>query len=109
MDAAWAEAQKGGCNEQLWFKLADAREEQHPEDAMQIYMDRIGPTLDRTNNEAYREAMGYLKKIQALMKRCNRSGDFAGYLDKIKSEYKRKRNFMEMVGRARWQAVRKGR
>lgn len=36
------------------------------------------------------------------MKRCDRQQDFAPYLEEIKAEYKRKRNFMKLLQRAKW-------
>ncbi|MGC9455766.1 MAG: SWIM zinc finger family protein, partial [Phycisphaerae bacterium] len=37
VEAAWQEAQAGGCSDALWMKLAGLREKDHPADAVEIY------------------------------------------------------------------------
>lgn len=102
VEAAWAEANTGGCSEDLWLELAARREKTHPQDALPIYRRRIAPTLDRTSNEAYREAVGLLRKVRGLMVQIGRGAEFARYLDEIRVEHKRKRNFIKLLDHARW-------
>lgn len=101
-EAAWREAQAGGCTNDLWLNLAAKRENEHPNDALPIYQRQIEPTLDRKNNDAYREAIGLLRKVRALMVRLERKEDFADYLDKVRAGHKPKRNFMKLLDSARW-------
>jgi uncharacterized Zn finger protein len=102
VEAAWQEAQEGGCSDDLWLDLALKREKDHPEDALATYKKQIEPTLAQTNNQAYRQAVGYLRKIRQLMSRLNRSDEFAPYLASVRAEYKRKRNFIKMLNHASW-------
>ncbi len=99
---AWDEAIAGGCNEQLWLQLAAEREQSHPQDAIDIYRRQIAPTLDRTNDEAYRQVMVYLRKIHALMVRLDRKREFADLLGNVREIGKRKRNFIKMLDAGRW-------
>ena len=62
-ESAWQEAQVGGCSNELWMRLAKHREKDHPADALAIYRKQIDPIVSRTNNEAYREAVGLLRTI----------------------------------------------
>lgn len=101
-DAAWQEAQAGGCTHELWLELAARREKTHPQDALAIYQRQIAPTLDRTNNEAYRQAAVLLRKVRGLMVRLGRQADFGPYLADLRVRYKRKRNFIQLLDRARW-------
>lgn len=101
IETAWQEAKEGGCTEDLWLKLAGLREQKHPEDALAVYQGRIKPTLDQTNNEAYRRTVGFLKKVRTLMTRLGRAEKFSTYLTSIRAGYKRKRNFMKMLEDAR--------
>ena len=101
IEAAWREAKEGGCTEDLWLRLAGLREQQHPEDALSVYQARIEPTLDHTNNEAYRKAVEFLRKVRALMARLGRSAEFSRYLESIRVAYKRKRNFIKLLDRGR--------
>ncbi|MEJ7745633.1 MAG: DUF6880 family protein [Luteimonas sp.] len=102
LETAWAEAQAGGCSNALWLDLAAKREKSHPQDALSVYQRQIEPTLDRTHNEAYRQAIALLRKVHGLMRRLDRQADFADYLGGIRATYKRKRNFIKLLERARW-------
>jgi uncharacterized Zn finger protein len=67
-----------------------------------IYQRRIEPTLNRKNNEAYRETVGLLKKVQGLMARLGRKSDFAGYRASVRAVHKAKRNFMKLIDGGKW-------
>lgn len=98
-DAALAEAKAGGCTVDLWFKLAQAQERQHPEDAIEIYQARVEPIVERKNNDAYDEATELIGKIGALMKRVGQQREFAAWLDAMRVKHKAKRNFMQRLDR----------
>jgi uncharacterized Zn finger protein len=99
VEGAWREAQEGGCSNDLWLDLAAKQEKEHPEDALPIYQSQIDPTLDRKNNEAYREAIGLLRKVRELMVRLGRDNEFTNSLDKVRASHKPKRNFMKLLDR----------
>ena len=100
VEAAWREAQEGGCSNDLWLELAAKRDKDHPEDALPIYQRQIEPTLDRKNNEAYAETISLLRKVRELMVRLERKDEFTNYLDKVRAAHKPKRNFMKLLDRA---------
>lgn len=58
-------------------------------------------TLDRKNNEAYREAIGLLRKVRQLMVRLGRHAEFTNYLHEVRVAHKPKRNFLKLLGRER--------
>ncbi len=97
---AWREAKEGGCSEDLWIKLAGLREEAHPQDALAIYQARIEPALNLTNDEGYRRAVEFLRKVRGLMARLGRAEEFSRYLESTRTAFKRKRNFIKMLDRA---------
>lgn len=97
VEAAWREAQTGGCSNGLWLRLAGLREKKHPRDAIAVYRERIGPLVEQTNNQAYAEAADLLRKIKKLMKQLGEESAFQEYLAAIRIEYKRKRNFMKLL------------
>ena len=99
-EAAWREAQEGGCSNDLWLELAAKRDKDHPEDALPIYQRQIEPTLDRKNNDAYAETIGLLRKVRELMVRLERKDEFTNYLEKVRAAHKPKRNFMQLLDRA---------
>lgn len=101
IETAWREAQEGGCSNSLWMELAAKREKKHPEDALPIYQRQIEPVLDRKNNEAYKEALGFLRKIRELMAQLGRESEFAHYVSRLRAAHKAKRNFMKLLDQER--------
>jgi uncharacterized Zn finger protein len=81
----------------LWIELAGLREQYAPKESLEIYVGRIEPLIRKTNNKAYEEAYALLLKSRELMKRLGREAEFAEYLEMIRLEYKRKRNFMKLL------------
>ncbi|MGQ0662075.1 MAG: hypothetical protein ACT4P2_00510 [Pseudomonadota bacterium] len=102
IETAWREAKDGGCSIDLWMNLAAKREKEHPEDALTVYQEQIAPTLARTNNDAYRQAVDLLRKINGLMGGLGRSQEFARYLESVRAAHKPKRNFMKLLAQAKW-------
>ncbi len=94
---AWREAKEGGCDDRLWLELAARREEEHPEDSLSIYEARIEPLVEQTNNAAYKQAYELLLKTRALMRELGREQEFEEYVELLREEYKRKRNFMKLL------------
>lgn len=100
VEAAWREAQEGGCSNNLWLELAAKRDKDHPEDALPIYQRQIEPTLNQKNNHAYAETINLLRKVRELMVRIERKNDFTDYLGKVRVAHKPKRNFIKLLERA---------
>lgn len=94
---AWREARKGGCSDRLWLELAARREEESPKDSLAVYQERIEPLVNRTNNRAYTEAYELLLRVRELMRRLGRETEFAEYVELLRLEYRRKRNFMKLL------------
>jgi uncharacterized Zn finger protein len=86
----------------LWMRLAGLREKQHPEDAIPIYQRQFQATVNQKNNEAYREAVALLRKVQHLMSRCDKRPAFAAYLTTVRAAHKPKRNFIKLLDAAKW-------
>ena len=63
---------------------------------------RVEPTLERKHNEAYREAIGLLRKVRVLMVRLGRVNAFASYLESVRLAHKPKRNFMKLLAAEKW-------
>ena len=97
VEAAWREAGAGGCSDGLWMELAGKREKDHPEDVLPIYQRQIERTLNRKNNQAYREAVALLRKIRGLTVRIGDETRFTRYLASVRAMHKPKRNFMKLL------------
>jgi uncharacterized Zn finger protein len=97
VEAAWREARAGGCSDGLWMELAGKREKDHPEDVLPIYQGQIERTLNRKNNQAYREAVALLRKCRDLTVRIGDETRFTRYLASVRAMHKPKRNFMKLL------------
>lgn len=97
VEAAWREARGGGCSDVLWMELAGNREKDHPEDVLPIYQRQIERTLNRKNNQAYREAVALVRKIRDLTVRIGDETRFTRYLASVRAMHKPKRNFMKLL------------
>ena len=100
-DLAWETAQEYGCTRHQWLELAARREEDHPDDAIEIYQDQVRNLVNRTKNSAYREATKLVRKIRKLMDESGREDKFPEYIEHLRTEFKRKRNFMKMLDELR--------
>ena len=99
VEAAWEEAQAGGCSGELWLKLAKLREKEHPEDAIPVYQKLVEAHADRKTNRDYAEAAALVKRIQELLNGLDRKADFSIYLTQLRLRHKPKRNFMKALER----------
>jgi uncharacterized Zn finger protein len=98
-DAALAQAKTGGCNESLWFAIAEAREAKHPEDAVAIYQARLDAIVKQANNRAYDKAAALVARVRDLMRRTKQAKEFAAWLEAVRIRHKVKRNFMQRLDR----------
>jgi uncharacterized Zn finger protein len=102
VEAAWREAREGGCAEGLWMQLAQLREQDHPEDAVPIYRERVQRLVGQKNNRSYEEAVATMRRVRDAMSRLEPPGDFRSYVATLRAEHRPKRNFMALLDRARW-------
>ncbi|NJL37941.1 MAG: hypothetical protein HC899_15290, partial [Leptolyngbyaceae cyanobacterium SM1_4_3] len=99
VEQAWQEAQTGGCAKQLWLKLADLRQQDHPEDSLSIYMNQVEPLIQTTSNSGYAEAVEFIKKVRSLMLRLELRSQYDQYIAHLRTTYKAKRNFIGLLNR----------
>ena len=102
VEAAWAEAQAGGCAHALWVELADRRAGEHPDEVLPVYQRAVEGMVARTGNDAYEEVVRLLRKVQELLSRLGREAEFAGQIASIRTTQRRKRNLMKLLDAAGW-------
>jgi tetratricopeptide (TPR) repeat protein len=88
IEAAWREAETGGCRDELRLRLADLRAEDHPEDSLAIYRRQAASLVEQTNTPAYEQAMVLIRKIEPLLR--NREGgaqQWSDYLAELRGKY----------------------
>jgi uncharacterized Zn finger protein len=62
-----------------------------------MVQERIEPLVNQTDNKAYRKAHELLLKVHTLMCHLGREAEFEEYVELLRLEYKRKRNFMKLL------------
>lgn len=86
----------------LLLQVADKLAEKNPEDALKIYSRLIGPTLQLANNSAYKEAIGLLRKMSALMTNLDRAREFITLVLTLRKQHSAKRNFITLMDKEGW-------
>lgn len=101
-DEAWKVALDHGCDDELWQKLARAREDEHPLDAVEVYKREIERQIKAKTNQSYRTAVDLLARVERLNERAGRPERFAALISKVRSEHGRKRNLMALFDARGW-------
>jgi uncharacterized Zn finger protein len=99
VEAAWQEAQAGGCDGSWWMELARLREKQFPADVIPIYQKQALTLVNQKNNGSYHEAVKLIGRIRDLMTQLERTDQFADYLASVRAAHKPKRNFIALAQR----------
>jgi uncharacterized Zn finger protein len=105
LEAAWREAEAGGCDESLWLELAGRRKATHPEDALRVYRERIEPTIARKTKRDYADAVGLIEEVGGLLRRLGRERELAALVGEIRAAHARKRNLVALLDRIRLDAA----
>jgi uncharacterized Zn finger protein len=105
VEAAWREAEAGGCDESLWLDLAGLRKQTHPEDALRVYRERIEPTIARKTKRDYEDAVGLIEEVGGLLRRLGRESELAALVGEIRAAHARKRNLVALLDRVRVDAA----
>ena len=100
-EAAWREAQTGGCSDLLWLKLAVARDKDHPEESAPIYLKQAEAAIVNARNSSYTDAYTLLFRASKAMHAMERGAEFVRILDALRLKYKPKRNFIKLTDQKR--------
>ena len=96
-EEAWSEAQAGGCRPDLWLRLADGRATTHPAEALDVYQRQLGPIIAQGNARAYKEAIGLLTKISALLDDLGRAEEYDLLCAEVRATHRQKRTFVRLL------------
>jgi uncharacterized Zn finger protein len=91
LEPAWAIAKAYDLNENTIIKLATKSRQEFPKLAIYAFKQVIERTIQRTNNQAYQDAIDHLISLQPAMEEVG----FRQYLDQLKGAFKAKRNFIK--------------
>jgi uncharacterized Zn finger protein len=93
-DAAWAAMQDHGASGGLKESLARASEATHPREALAVYAGRVEKLVEAGGNPGYEEARGLVSRMGEL----RGASAQAAYVADLKTRFRRKRNFMKLLG-----------
>jgi uncharacterized Zn finger protein len=102
VDQAWDVATRNGVAEQTWMKLAQARESDHPIDAIPIYERAAAARIETKNAAGYHDAVRILKRIEKLAATGAEPVLFEDVLARFVEEHARKPTLMGLLRRAGW-------
>lgn len=98
IEKARALAEKHKVKSSKLIKLADLIITQHPQESIDLYCKSLSEMIEKTNNDAYREATNLLIKIEKNLKDTN--SDCTPLYDMITAlikDFKQKRNMMKLL------------
>jgi len=98
-EAAWLEAQEGGCATELWLELADRRAPDHPDDALAVWRAQVERAIARKDKSGYREAVRLIERIAHTLATLGREGELAAYVEGVRAEHRRKRSLLSLLDR----------
>jgi Uncharacterized conserved protein len=101
-EAAWGEAQAGGCRRDLWLTLARRRESDHPAEALEVYRGQIEPAIRHSDSHTYAGAVEWLEKVQALFGRLEQEDAFDELVREIRERHRAKRNLIKRLDEHGW-------
>lgn len=97
LDTAWKVAMQGRCEQRLLLSLADKLAPTRLDDAAILYRDLITRLVEQTSNQAYEEAIGLVLRLGNACQVHRRNAEMNDYLDSLRIEFKRKRNFIKLL------------
>lgn len=86
VEEAWATAHEGGCIAELWLRLARARAETHPGDAVPILLREGEQILEEGKRPAYQQGAALLSEARALAVRGEGLTEFDGRIRRLREQ-----------------------
>jgi uncharacterized Zn finger protein len=100
-EEAWQVAQRNDCSLQVKLELAEARESDHPADAIDVYQAHIEDLIRYKDADHYRHAAKRLKKLRTLYRNAGRAAEFGDYLARLVRTHRRKARLLTELRNAR--------
>lgn len=97
LDAGWTAVNAGTCDKQWLIALAEQLALSRASDAVTLYQRVIPSLIEQTNNSAYSEAVGLIRKVAKLMHTQSEQQEFKLYVLTLRTRYKAKRNFVKLL------------
>jgi uncharacterized Zn finger protein len=102
IDGAWRDACEGGCTWDLWRRLADARRDEHPDDALDVYRRHLARALEHADDRSYEAVVDVLVAIRDTLVSHGKGAEFAAEVERVREEYRRRPRLLAMLAAAGW-------
>jgi uncharacterized Zn finger protein len=79
--------------------IADAVRSEFPERALNVYRQRAEHALVSTADSSYREPGRFLRKMKETLDQMGRSAEWQAFEAQLREQYKRRRNFIQLLDR----------
>lgn len=101
-EAAWREAVEAGVPHRIWMRLANIRQDEHPDDAIPIFQRQVEELIDNKNNRGYADAVAMMDQVRSLLANAGRPEDVGPYAAAVRTAHKPKRNLMKLLDQRGW-------
>ncbi|MFZ4099596.1 MAG: DUF6880 family protein [Chlamydiia bacterium] len=98
LDAAMAVVRDGPTpHSSLLIRLAKKLEATRPTEAIELYLQVVEPIIETTGQASYEAAVKLIRQIGKLMKAHELAKEFEVYLAELRTKFKAKRNFIQLL------------
>jgi uncharacterized Zn finger protein len=84
----------------LWLRLAESREANHPADALSVYQRVVDEVLQETDPRAYANAVRILKRPCSAAEAAGKRAAFTDHVSRLREQYRRRPTLMAMLDQA---------
>lgn len=100
---AWVTAARSAeeLGPDLWLRLAERRELDHPSDAVTVYMRVADGVLETTDRRAYQQAARILKRARSAAQVAGQLDAFNGTIARLRETHRRRPTLIEILDRAK--------
>jgi hypothetical protein len=102
-ELAWSTATaapQDALGSDLWLRLAESREGDHPADALPVYQRLANEQLERADRRAYRSAAWILKRAQAAAQAADMHDQFREHVARLRDEHRRRPTLIAILNKA---------
>ncbi len=102
-ELAWSTATaapQDALGSDLWLRLAESRERDHPADALAVYERLVDEQLERADRRAYRSAAWILQRAQAAAEAAGMHDEFGEYLARLRAQHRRRPTLIAILDKA---------
>lgn len=90
-----------GLGPDLWLRLAERRELDHPSDAVTVYMRVADEVLETADRRAYQQAARILKRARSAAQAAGQLDAFSSTIARLRETHRRRPTLIEILDRAK--------